>query len=55
MAGAEKGMVVIDQEAVVGHGVGVFVCACALWNKICPHSRDIRAHLFQDDSILASI
>lgn len=34
----------------MGHGVGVFVCACALWSKSSPQSRDIWAHLFQGDS-----
>lgn len=34
----------------MGHGVEVFVCACTLWDQSCPQSRDIKAHLFQDDS-----
>lgn len=39
----------------MGHRVGVFVCACSLWNKSCPQSRDIRTRLFQDDSYYTEV
>lgn len=50
VAGAEKRMVVNSLGGCGRSWGGVFVCACVLWSKNSPQSRDIWAHLFQDDS-----